>query len=122
MKNILVIDDEEGIRIAVAEYLRDSGFEVYEAANFEDSVEVLKAKKLDLVITDIQMPGLSGIDVIQRCEWLYPNIPIIVLAGATSLGANEKILNSKKSVKCFFAKPVNLKEINNMVNSILDIS
>lgn len=83
LRTILVVEDEVLIRLDVADFLRDNGFQVVEAANADEAIAVLNsAMRVSLVFTDVQMPGTM--DGIALARWMLahrPGIPVIVTSG-----------------------------------------
>ena len=79
--NILIADDELRLRKVVATFLRKSGHEVMEASNGEQVLEILKAKIPDVIVLDISMPGMNGIEACKliKNNPLYQDIPVLFL-------------------------------------------
>jgi CheY-like chemotaxis protein len=91
---ILVVDDDVLIRLAIAEYLRDCGFHVFEAADGVEAVTILTAAELavDLVFSDVQMPGMDGVALAQWVQAHRPNTRVLLTTGdaaAVAQRANE---------------------------------
>ncbi len=80
-KKILVVDDEHSLRITLAANLELEGFEVVEADSAEAALEVLKTSKFDLVLTDIRMPGMSGVDLFRQMRKLGMDAPVVLMTG-----------------------------------------
>ena len=81
-KVILVVDDEPLIRAFIRDILEDDGCAVKEAANVHDALDLLDADGIDVVLTDIEMPGgLNGLDLIKMVRAIWPNMPLIVISG-----------------------------------------
>ncbi len=78
MKKILLVDDEEGIHLLYREELEDEGYEVHSALRGEEALEKLNIVSPDLVILDINMPGMDGVEVLRRMKEMNPNLPIIL--------------------------------------------
>lgn len=78
MKKILLVDDEDNIRFVYSEELKEEGYEIISAANGIDALELFKQDRPDLVILDIQMPGLNGIEVLRRMKTLDASVPVIL--------------------------------------------
>jgi CheY-like chemotaxis protein len=85
MARILVIDDEEVIRLAVGAALRRYGHDVSAAVDGEEGVNLFQRQTFDLVITDVNMPRLNGPEVIKAVRSLRPAIPIIIIGGGGSI-------------------------------------
>src|SRR3712207_4361809 len=82
---VLVVDDEEPIRLTMSDLLRRRGYEVITAENGEAALALIHQRPFDLLLLDLKMPGLSGIDVAKRARELYPEVAIIILTGHGSL-------------------------------------
>ena len=78
MKKILLVDDEEGIQMLYREELEDDGYEVISAYTGEEGLEKFKAETPDLVILDIQMPGMNGIETLRQMKMSNPELPVIL--------------------------------------------
>ena len=78
MKRILVADDEMSIRLLYSEELREEGYEVFTASNGREALEVVEKEPLDLIILDIKMPEMNGIEVLRRIKELHPNLPVLL--------------------------------------------
>ena len=81
MAKILVIDDEEDIRIVLRQVLELEGHAVSVAADGREGLALLEREGADVVITDIIMPGIDGVATLQRIKESHPNLPVIVISG-----------------------------------------
>jgi len=81
MELILVVDDEPIIICVLKKYLTKKGYEVHTATNGNDAVGKVKELKPHVVLLDISLPGMSGMDVLQEIKKIDPNIGVIMLAG-----------------------------------------
>ena len=81
MTKVIVIDDEEDIRIALEEAFTRAGFEVEVASNGNDGMNLLREHGADLVITDIIMPGSDGVETAHNIRTEFPKTKIIVMSG-----------------------------------------
>ncbi len=78
MKKILLVDDEQSIQLLYCEEFEDEGYTVISAMNGEEALEKFKSETPDLVILDIQMPGMNGIEVLRQMKMLRPDIPVVL--------------------------------------------
>ncbi len=81
-KKILIVDDDQGIRDLVAEILTGNQFEVIQARNGAEALEKLKTATFSLVLSDMQMPQMGGLELLQKAKTMNPSIPFIILSGS----------------------------------------
>ncbi|AEA34425.1 response regulator [Hippea maritima] len=77
-KKIMVVDDEDAIRLLYEEEFEDEGYEVVSCASGDEAIEKFEQEKPDLVILDIAMPGMSGLDVLAKIKEKSPKTPVIM--------------------------------------------
>jgi CheY-like chemotaxis protein len=78
MKTILVVDDDDAIRTLLQEELEDEGYKVLIAANAREALKMVEAEPLDLVILDIRMPGMDGLEALPRILGIKEGLPVIL--------------------------------------------
>jgi len=78
---ILVVDDEAYIRDLVRETLRARQYETATAANGVEALDRLRREKFDIVVTDVVMPGMAGLDLVKQIKKAHPHVRVIVLTG-----------------------------------------
>ena len=78
MKKILLVDDEDSIHLLYREELEEEGYEVHSALSGEAALDQLKIIVPDLIILDINMPGMNGIDVLRQIKEMNPSLPVIL--------------------------------------------
>jgi DNA-binding response OmpR family regulator len=78
MKTILVVDDDEAIRTLLQEELEEEGYKVLIATNARDALKMVAAEPLDLVVLDIRMPGMDGLEALPRILGLKEGLPVIM--------------------------------------------
>lgn len=114
---ILTIDDEENIRNGLADNFELEGYNVLQAANGKDGLDIISKETVDLVITDLRMDGISGQEVVEQVTTKYPGIPILVLTGHGSIEEANKAI--KSGAYYFLTKPLNLDHLNKIVTNAL---
>lgn len=118
MSKILIIDDEKNIREGLAADFEMDGYETRLAANGKEGLEIVKSEQIDLVITDLRMPGgVSGEEVLRQITTKMPGIPVIVLTGHGSIDAAVKAMQS--GAYDFLTKPLNLDQLETIVRKAL---
>lgn len=80
---ILLVDDEELLRAGVQEMLEMTGYTVITAANGQEAMACLTQQNIDLVITDLVMPKMDGVDFVDQVRKIRPDVPVIVVSGST---------------------------------------
>ena len=81
MAKILIVDDEAGIRRILRDILELEKYNITEAANGVEALVKVKKEKFDLIILDIKMPQMDGMDVLDRIQVLTPEVPVIMISG-----------------------------------------
>lgn len=114
---LLVIDDEKNIREGLAADFEMDGYNVKIAANGDEGLEYLAKGDIDLVITDLRMPGTSGEDVLKKVTREMPGIPVIVLTGHGSIDAAVSAMQN--GAYDFLTKPLNLEHLELVVKRAL---
>ena len=119
-KKILLVDDEETLRWALQEALTDEGYEVEDTSDGVQAVEFAKKSGYDLVISDLRMPTMSGIQLITEIKKVHPDIKAIIM---TAYGSVETVVEAMRiGVADFVAKPFKIEYIKNVIHRVLDQS
>ena len=103
---ILIVDDEPAVLEGLREFLEDEGYEVHEAMGARDGLDLFAAVNPDLVMTDLRMPGMSGIDLIGEIRKVSRSVPIIVFTGYGSF--SNAVDAIRLDVFDFITKPIDL--------------
>ncbi len=120
MAHLLVVDDEEPVRSLFEEFLSHNGHTVRCASNGRDALVLYKNEKFDLVITDLLMPEMEGIETIREMRGINPKIRIIAISGGgTGQAANYLFMANKLGANRTFDKPVPMHELICAVESLL---
>ncbi|MBI4869760.1 MAG: response regulator [Candidatus Wallbacteria bacterium] len=116
-KNILVIDDEKMFCLLLKKFLEKHGYSVKAVFSGTDVVDQLWERKYSLVISDICMSELNGIEVLQKIRIAYPSTPVIMMSGNASPNALEQIRQFQ--AQKFIQKPFELKVLLSEVETII---
>lgn len=103
---ILVVDDEKEIMDHLAKVLRERGYEVVVRASGQAAIESVKMKAPDLVLLDLKMPGLDGIETLRRLRRIAPGITVIILTGFGTLATAREAM--RLGATDYITKPFNL--------------
>ncbi len=117
--NILVIDDEELVRNALQETLEKLGYTVVTTSSGEQGLNILKEGDVDLIVTDLAMPGLSGWDVAIKAKEIDPHMPVIM----TTLMEDDLWMEKIKrfGVDVVMSKPLEREDIGEIIASALEL-
>lgn len=110
---ILVVDDEGPIRYSVSKTLQRIGYEVDEAASGEEALEMMSKREYDVVLTDIRMPGLTGVELLKRIKETAPDAIVILMTGYASLGTAVESL--RLGAHDYLIKPSSSQDIRQSV-------
>jgi DNA-binding NtrC family response regulator len=108
-RNILIVDDEEDVLRGLDKVLKAKGYSSSTASSGTTAVENLKGKNYSLIISDLMMPGMSGLDLLEVVKRDYPHILFIVLTGYGTVESAIKAM--KMGVYDYLSKPVNIEEL-----------
>jgi DNA-binding NtrC family response regulator len=120
LARILIIDDDNSVRDVLRQMLEREGYEVDEACNGDDGVRIFNEHRQDLVITDILMPGMGGVQTIMELRLLSPDVKIIAISGGDQI-APEYYLKMIKNFDTLYEmkKPIMREPLLQAVKSIL---
>lgn len=122
MANILVIDDDPMAREFIAEALSQTGHHIATASNGRQGLALFGATPFDLVITDIIMPDVEGIETIMQLKREKPGVRIIAISGGGKISAYSHLsLAEKFGVKKTLAKPFGKADLFSAVNEVLEL-
>jgi DNA-binding NtrC family response regulator len=115
---VLIIDDEKNIREGLGEALRMDGYSVELAPDGETGIKIAERGAVDLVITDLRMPGIQGDEVLRHVTSRYPGVPVIMLTGHGTV--EDAVGAMRAGAYDFLTKPVNLDHLSLLVKRALD--
>ena len=117
MKKILLADDDKSLNRSVDILLTLDGHQTIPVYNGEEALQKLTQQKFDLVITDLIMPKLDGIELISRARQINCEVPILVISGKL----NKKLIQllKKRNIKYVVPKPINPSRLRKMVNKAI---
>lgn len=120
MPDILIIDDEKAIRKTLSEILSFEGYKIDEAADGEEGLKRFREKTYDLVLCDIKMPKLDGIEFLQKAGESNPDIPIIMISGHGNIETAVEAV--KKGAYDYISKPPDLNRLLITIRNAMDKS
>src|SRR5262245_55170441 len=120
MSLILIVEDNEKNLKLVRDVLQVKGYETIEAGTAEDGIELARTRKPDLVLMDIQLPGMNGIDALRvlRADASTARIPVIAVTA--SVMQQDRNLITEAGFDGYIGKPINLREFIDTVRAMLE--
>ena len=114
---VLLVDDDEAVRTVLAALLRQAGIDALEAASASDALERLGAGNVDVMVTDLRMPGMDGMELLARSIKTWPDVPVIMLTahGTVPLAVNAM----RQGAFEFVLKPFEREEVLSLVERAL---
>lgn len=119
MKNILIIDDEENIRASLIGILEDEGFRTFFARNGEEGLSLLREESPDLILLDIWMPGIDGIETLRRIKEIFPEQLVVMMSGHATI--ETAVRATKLGAFDFIEKPLSLEKVLLSIQNALRI-
>jgi DNA-binding NtrC family response regulator len=117
---ILIVDDDHAMRLALAESLESCGYDISAAENGSEALNLFSKRKFDLVVTDMKMPEMSGIEVLQGVKKLSPDVPVILITAYGTV--NTAVEAMKEGAAEFIMKPFSLDDLEAIVKNVLNTS
>ncbi|HRE50015.1 MAG TPA: sigma-54 dependent transcriptional regulator [Flavitalea sp.] len=118
MSNILIIDDEKAIRKTLTEILSYEGYKIEEAGDGEEGLRKFKEKNFDVVLCDIKMPKLDGIEFLDKVREHNPDVPVIMISGHGTIETAVEAV--KKGAYDYIAKPPDLNRLLITIRNAMD--
>ncbi|HNT57333.1 MAG TPA: sigma-54 dependent transcriptional regulator, partial [Syntrophales bacterium] len=119
-KSILVVDDEESICLSLKGILADEGYDVLTAGSGEECLQIIEDELPDLILLDIWLPGMDGVDVLKVVKSRYPQIQVIMMSGHGTIESAVK--STKLGAFDFVEKPLSLEKIVLIVGHALEMA
>ena len=116
-QQVLVIEDDEAIRLGIVDALESAGYDALEAGTAEDGLSIAHTSQFDLVLLDVVLPGMDGMDALQMLKEVQPSIPIIML---TARGTEEdRVRGLNLGADDYVVKPFSVNELLARIEAVL---
>lgn len=113
MADILVVDDDPDLRHTVASILKKRGFKVAVAADGPEALEYLRSHRSQMVICDIEMPKMNGLDILEVIKARFPDLPVIIMTGyGDTYSVREALLRGADE---YISKPFTAQELTTVL-------
>lgn len=113
-KKILIVDDQYGIRALLYEVLGKEGYKTFQAANGQQALQIVKKDKPNLVILDMKIPGMDGLEILQEIKTINKEIKVIMMTAYGELDMIQKAHDL--GALTHFTKPFDIDELRYVVN------
>jgi len=117
-ERILVVDDELHVRILYSRVLEKEGYKVDCVASGGEALEKLAAESFDLVVTDLKMNGVDGLEVVKQGKVVSPKVPFILISGYGT--AQTAVTAAQEGADIFLMKPIDIADLKAAVKEALD--
>lgn len=114
-KSVLIVDDEKDFTVMLAPILNMRGYQAVEANSGPEALQILSKDHVDVMTLDLSMPGMDGVEVIERVKEKYPSVKIIVISGFGREYDRETI---EKKVDAVMEKPMNLAALLDKIKEL----
>mgnify|MGYP001214516284 FL=1 len=116
-KQILIVDDQYGIRILLKEVFQKEGYKTFQAANGNQALDIVRNEKIDLVLLDMKIPGMDGIEILKRMREINKDISVFIM---TAYGELDMIQEAKQlGALQHFTKPFDINELRAEVKKLI---
>ncbi|TDT68586.1 two-component system response regulator (stage 0 sporulation protein F) [Hypnocyclicus thermotrophus] len=118
IKTVLIIDDEPTIRFLLKEIISDMGYKVLEASRAEKGLQLIKKEKIDLILLDIQLPNMNGLEAIQQIRKINMEVPVFMITAFHNMKNVVEMLDVE--IQGFIPKPFEILELKDKISKILE--
>jgi DNA-binding NtrC family response regulator len=116
--SILIVDDEKNIRLTLFHALEDSDLDIDSAINGEEALSKLKEKTFNMILLDLKLPGMDGMEVLRRVRASYPEVRVIIISAHGTIESAVEAL--KQGAVDFIEKPFVPREIRELVSKVIE--
>ena len=118
--SILVVDDELLIRDLLYDFFTGHGWDISVAEDGEKALQVMRAKEFDLLLTDIKMPEMDGLDLTSQVKESHPDLPVVLMTGFPSVDTAVQALRMKADD--YVIKPFNINQLYKLIEAKVKVS
>jgi len=117
LKTILIVDDQPGIRLLLKEVFSKEGYQTFTAGSGKEALELVQEVCPDLVLLDMKIPGMDGIEILKRLKKNKPSVHVIMMTAYGELDLIKESMNW--GAERYFTKPFDVFEVRDAVNGLL---
>ncbi|MDD4334387.1 MAG: response regulator [Desulfotomaculaceae bacterium] len=115
--NLLIVDDQDGVRKFLCEAFAEEGYNVETAASGAEAVRKAGIRPPSLILLDIKMPGMSGLETLEGLRQIVPDTPVVIMTAYSELDIIAEV--EKRGVKYYINKPFDLSELRYLIRGLL---
>jgi DNA-binding NtrC family response regulator len=115
-KRILIIEDDEEMRALLRDVIEEEGYQTDSVNNGSEAYRKLVKEPFDLIITDVRMPGLTGLDILPGMKKLQPEAPVIVITAFGSEEIQRKAF--EKGARAYLEKPIHFQNLRTLIHDL----
>jgi len=115
-RRILVVDDQESMRVLLQDMLSVMGYEVSVAEGGEEALATMAGGRFDLVLTDLNMPGMDGSALLKAVKADYPGVPVIIITGYGTFHTEKRVM--REGADGYISKPCTLAKLEHTISSV----
>ena len=116
--NILLVDDEEPIREAMLLLLKAADYQISACASGQEALQLLANEQFDIIVTDLFLPDITGIDILTKAKALFPHLEVILITGHAS--AETAVRAMKEGAFDYITKPLNFEELRMIISKAIE--
>ncbi|GAF12772.1 sporulation initiation phosphotransferase [Bacillus sp. JCM 19046] len=114
---VLIVDDQFGIRVLLTEVLQKDGYEMFQAANGKEALDIQAMEDISIVLLDMKIPGMDGVEILKQLKQRQPSIKVIMMTAYGELKmVNEALENGAIS---YMAKPFDISDVRQAIRKNL---
>ncbi|ADC49461.1 MULTISPECIES: response regulator [Alkalihalophilus] len=117
MHKVLVVDDQYGIRVLLSEILQKDGYQLYQAANGVQALKVVEEESPDLVLLDMKIPGMDGLEILRRIKEKHEEVQVIMMTAYGELNLINEAM--QLGAITHFAKPFDIDDVRKVIKDHL---
>ncbi|HQU71904.1 MAG TPA: response regulator, partial [Calditrichia bacterium] len=118
-KRILIVDDDRGILSTMSEFLQREGYQILQATNGREALHQLREERPDILLSDVSMPEIDGMELLEQAHTKYPSMPIMLITGFGSISLAVEAM--KKGAQDFVIKPLRFDELLAKVRTMSEL-
>ncbi len=116
-RSILVVDDQESMRTLLKDMLEVIGYEITLAEGGEEALSLLQSRDFNLVLSDLNMPGMDGSALLRAIKATWPSLPVVIITGYGTFHTEKRVM--KEGAAGYISKPCTLSKIEKTMSSVI---